>query len=482
MTSIPTPTEIAFSLLREGRLADAENVIRREVRAAADKYGTDSHQWASAQCDLGNILLSGDQISRAVDCFRAAADVPARDHESGKDRLTYRLNVGLALRMAGRFDEAEAELRQGLTERHDFYGPDHPGYAFGLEPLADLLRRAGKLDEARQVAEQAVANLWRNGHERVSSALALRAAIVFELGGRPFDGSEFADLPDEVVARTGQALVQISDDKELILALTEALEHRLGPDHPGTLTALSALANLAHDSDDEQTRISAIQRLLASYERQDLPEQALMAEQGLALAYGHAGDAEAGVRSYESAYHRAERLGSPEIVSQVLRNWGLALRDAGQETLAEQRLTEALTQARRGTDPDMVGRAGVALGLFLQHADRLPEARGALEEALTVMDPVHPDAIVGRSHLGAVHEGRTCGCGDMPSTIADAFRDFVLTRLPTDLLAHLDVAVVDNDFKIDVHLKREPTEQELERLNQVFQTAQAEFRHRLTRN
>jgi hypothetical protein len=122
----------------------------------------------------------------------------------------------------------------------------------------------------------------------------------------------------------------------------------------------------------------------------------------------------------------------------------------------------------------------VALGLFLQHENRLGEARAILEEGLAVMDPVHPDALVGRSHLGAVLEGRTCGCGDMPSTIAAAFREFVITRLPADLLDRLEVEIVDGDFKIDVHLRREPAEAEIERLNEVFATAQAEFRHRIT--
>ncbi|GAA3389211.1 hypothetical protein [Cryptosporangium minutisporangium] len=97
-----------------------------------------------------------------------------------------------------------------------------------------------------------------------------------------------------------------------------------------------------------------------------------------------------------------------------------------------------------------------------------------------MLNPVHPDALIGRSHLGAVLEGRTCGCGDLAGTIADAFREFVLTRLPADLLDRLDVTIVQGEFKIDVGLRREPTETELERLNDVVQTAHAEFRRRLT--
>jgi hypothetical protein len=102
-----------------------------------------------------------------------------------------------------------------------------------------------------------------------------------------------------------------------------------------------------------------------------------------------------------------------------------------------------------------------------------------LEEGLSVLDPVHPDAIVGRSHLGAVMDGRTCGCGDLERTTADAFRQFITSRLPVDLLANLDVTIEGGDFQIKVELRREPTEDELERLNGVIQSAHAEFRRRI---
>ncbi|MFG3303470.1 tetratricopeptide repeat protein [Micromonospora chersina] len=485
MTTSPTPVEVAFALLREGRIGDAENLMTRELQAAADRHGHGSPQWASAQCDLGNVLLNADQLDRAVECYRRAVSATPRDPESRKDQLTYRLNLGLALRMAGRLDEAEAELRQGVQERLAFYGREHAGYAFGLEPLADLLRQRGDVAGARQVVEEAVANLWRNGHERVASALALRAAIVHAGGTREPLFVGLQQLPDEVVEEVGRVVIQMLDhddraSKPLLTALVAAMEERLGIDHQATLNALSALANLGRDLDDQAGRIEAIERVLASYDRQDRQEEALMAALGLAMAQDEAGDTEAALRTYASAHARAERIGRPELRSQVLRNWGLALKETGQTGLAEQRLTEAVNQARRGADHDTVGRACIALGLFLQHEGRLSEARTVLEEGLTVMDPVHPDAIIGRSHLGAVLDGRTCGCGDMAGTIADAFREFVVTRLPADLLDRLDVAIVDGDFKIEVGLRREPTQGELDRLNDVFQTAHAEFRRRIS--
>ncbi|GIF48274.1 hypothetical protein DFJ67_3440 [Asanoa ferruginea] len=206
-----------------------------------------------------------------------------------------------------------------------------------------------------------------------------------------------------------------------------------------------------------------------------------MAALGLAMAQGDAGDTDGSLRTYASAYDRARRIARPEVMSQVLRNWGLALSEAGQLGPAEQRLGEAVAQARRAGDGETLGRADVALGILLQHDGRLDEARSVLEESLSNLDPVHPDALVARSHLGAVLEGRTCGCGDMPATITDACREFILSKIPTDLLATLAVTIEEGDILVKVELRREPSEEELERLNGVVQSAYAEFRRRLTR-
>jgi hypothetical protein len=70
MTTASPPVELAFALLREGRLADAENVMARELQDITAKHDRGSREWASAQCDLGNVLLNADQVNRAIDYFR----------------------------------------------------------------------------------------------------------------------------------------------------------------------------------------------------------------------------------------------------------------------------------------------------------------------------------------------------------------------------------------------------------------------------
>jgi tetratricopeptide (TPR) repeat protein len=219
------------------------------LQTAAAQFGRGSVEWASAQCDLGNALLGTGQHARAADCFRQAASVKPRDDESRKDRLTYLTNLGMALGWAGRHREAEKELRRGLKERLAFYGREHPGYAYGLEPLADLLRQRGKLRDARPVVEEAVANLWRNGHAHLASALVLRAAIIQASGtGEPLFAS-LHQLPDEVVAKVGHVVAQWTGPEEpvsepLLVGTIAALDERLGPEHQANLNALSALANI----------------------------------------------------------------------------------------------------------------------------------------------------------------------------------------------------------------------------------------------
>ncbi|MCK2217675.1 tetratricopeptide repeat protein [Actinomadura sp. ATCC 31491] len=487
MPGSPTPLDLAFGLLQEGRLIEAEQIMLREVDTAERTHGRGSPQWAAAQCDLGNVLFSSRQPDRAVECFRNACDAhpPTGDREAYQDHLTYRLNLGSVLTMAGRLDEAETELRHNLQERREFYGPEHPGYAYALEPLADVLAQRGLLAEARQLIEETIAIFWSSGHERVATALALRAEIVLAAGGAEPVFPHLGQLPDEVVEQIALTATDRSGrhpamGKALLADLAGALEQRLGPDHQMTLNVLSQLANISHDAGDEAGRVEAVRRVLAAYDRQGRPEEALMAALGLAMAQDDAGDTEGGLRTYEQAHARAAGLGRRDLTAQVLRNWGLALSAAGRAAEAERRLREAVAEAEQAHDAELLGRARIALGLFLQHEARPAEAQQMVEAGLSTLDVAHPDAITGRGHLTAIKSGESCGCGDLAGAVADAFRAFVLGKLPPDLLARLDVAVEDNDFKIQVELRREPSEGELEHMNRLFQSAVAEFRGRLT--
>jgi tetratricopeptide (TPR) repeat protein len=220
---------MACLVASQGRMAEAEEMMTQEVQDVAAEYGEDSPEWASAQSDFGDLLYTAGHAERSIDYFRRAASVPGRDDEARRDQLTYRMNVGVALQRAGRLDEAEAELRRGAEERLTFYGREHPGYAFGLEPLANLLLQRGDARQAATVAGEAVENLRRNEHPQLTALLVLRAVALHTAGEPPFP--DLDELPDNVVEAVAEHVMAQGHDPALISALADALTARLGPDH-----------------------------------------------------------------------------------------------------------------------------------------------------------------------------------------------------------------------------------------------------------
>jgi hypothetical protein len=221
-----------------GRMAEAEAMMTAAVEAVAAEYGQGSPEWASAQSDFGELLFTAGAAERAIDYFRRAAEVPGRDDETRRDQLTYRTNVSLALRRLGRLDEAEVELRRGVEERIAFYGREHPGYAFGLEPLAGLLLERGHARQAATVAGEAADNLRRNEHPRLNDVLVMRVVALYRAGEAPF--TDFDELPDATVEEVAELMTGQDHDPELVSALAKAVAARLGPEHRVTLEAIRA--------------------------------------------------------------------------------------------------------------------------------------------------------------------------------------------------------------------------------------------------
>src|SRR5262249_19103478 len=158
----------------EGKAADAEALLARAARDAEGRFGRGSPAYAVAQNDLGNLHSYFGDLKRAAAAYRLACEGPLpAETQARRDRLTYLVNLAAALEGLGDLDGAERALRDSVAGRREFYGADHPGYAFGLEPLAALLLRRGKAQEALQALNDTVNNLWQNGHPRVASALAL---------------------------------------------------------------------------------------------------------------------------------------------------------------------------------------------------------------------------------------------------------------------------------------------------------------------
>jgi tetratricopeptide (TPR) repeat protein len=469
----------ALALLRDGRVMDAEELMKRAVRQAGEEHGEHSAAWAAAQSDMGNVLLRAQQPAWAAECFRSAVSVPPG--EDPQRRLGYQLNLGIALTLSGRLEEGAEALRESCEGRLALYGKDHPGYAAGLEPLADTQLRLGDLAGAREAIEKALPIFLRAGHERVAGSVALRGVILHAGGhtGPLFEGLK--DLPDPLVERVAvvaAARAQTLDPATaylLIAHLANALRDRLGPDHPATVNTFGALAAQAGDRGDQDARTAALRRVLAAYDRQDLVEEGLTAALHLAEALNDAGDTDKALLAYEDAAARAERLGHPARISRTRFDWGLALQEAGQPEPAAARLGEALAAARKAGDPDLLGHAAAAYGICVQHLDRPAEARAALEEGMSVMDPRGEAALAARGHLVALLDGRSCGCDDQRAAIEQEYREFVVSQMPAGLLNRFDVRIVRNKFMVDVEFHHQPTDDQVQHLNDLVQAGHTRF-------
>ncbi|HYT89096.1 MAG TPA: tetratricopeptide repeat protein [Gemmataceae bacterium] len=477
----------AVNLIRSGQTVQAEELVQSALHAAEQQFGPQSAEYASALNDLATVHLYLRELPGAVAALRQACAIYVPDdYDAIKDRLTYLMNLSFALEQQGDLDEAERVLRDCVDGRRIFYGRQHAGYGFGLEPLADLLLRKGKLDEALKLIDETVDNFWRASHVRVATALALRAVILKAAGS---DTPPFADLdglPDEIIGQIADALINRVDydnpSRPLRLALADLLEllTQRFPEKPELLLpSLQHIANLERHLGDATARVQAIRRAIAICEQIGKPEAALGTMQGLALALSESGQTPAAEQAYREALARADALGDAAARSQVLRNHGLFLAECQRRPDAEKLLREAVVVAVPSGDAEMLARARIALGIFLQHGGQLDGAKAILAEALKGIDPAHPDAIAARSHLGAVESGSSCGCGDQGKAVADACREFILARVPPGLLTELKVEAKDDNLQVQVQLDHEPSPEEMEQLERVLRHGVEAFRRKL---
>ena len=175
-SDISPALEKALTLIGSGDEKAAEETVLQAVRDADAAHGHGSPQLAQAYNDLGSVLMQLSRFGAAVEAFKGACDGPMPEADPGRaDRLTYQTNLGLALQYAEKFNDAESVLRENLETRKTVYGPDHVGYAFGQETLADLLLRQKKANDALDLLNPAVATFLKQRHPRVAHAIALRA-------------------------------------------------------------------------------------------------------------------------------------------------------------------------------------------------------------------------------------------------------------------------------------------------------------------
>lgn len=480
--------ERAAPLLKRGATADAEALAVAEVRRVTQEAGTKCAAYATAQNDLGRVLLAAGQLSAAVGPFRIAASIKLPGNSQGtRDRLTYLVNLGTLLLQLERLEESEAVLLESVECRKAFYGEEHAGYGFGLEPFAEVLLKKRNLEKALEVTEQCVANFWANGHERLASALALSEHIA-QIMRAPGPVSEILPkLPDAlVVDLAGYVLGRLQSARPkvgrgLVLRLLPLFIKRLGSGDAAVVQLLIGLSHRERALGDFRGQAQTLRSLAEAWECEGKLEEAIRGWQGVSLALADAGDHDAAQDAYRHAFGLAEQTNDPKLCSQILRNQGLHLAELKRSDEAEALLRRSFSAA--GSVVDARARARAALGIFLQHVDRGEEAVVELRSALEVLDASDPDAICARNHLRAFEDRGSCGCDQdsMETALTEALRALVDPELPDGLIARLELKLAPDGAEPNVHveLARKPTDEELEILDRLIRHALGEIRRQM---
>lgn len=470
--------DAAIALVRAGHGEEAEKLIAEAMRADEASWGSESAAYAARLFELATVRMASGDLANAAPPLRRAVELRLAGRDAEKARLTYAMNLGELHQALGELDLAEEVLRTSLGERARFYGEAHAGYAYGLESLASLLRSRGALAEARGHIEKAVAIFRQEENPRLAGALATRAPIVKALGEAAFTGVDalpgdaFDELAQTVLAQ--ERFVEPPLQLAVLEELRGAVEAR-GETRANLLQAVvSAVARVARVAKAHDVRRQAIRWLLARLEERAEVENVVSGWQSLALAEAEAGDSAAAERAYTTALGWAERAGNRALKSQVLRNYGLFLAEEGED---EARGRDAIGTAVRLADEagafEAAARARIALGIRLQHDGELAVARTLLEAALPALPPSDPDALTGSSHLHAIADGQSCGCGDMRLAIGEALWAMVEPLVPQGLVEALRVG---DGGKLEVQLAREPTDAEGEALDRALRHAMATLR------
>ena len=327
------PAELGRTLLEQGRLTEAERVLREAIQSAPDD--------AASYANLSRALLG---LGRPEEAAAALREAVAYD----LGNAAYHADLGRALYGLGRDEEAVHALSEAVA-----YQPDAADYQ---GDLGQALFRAGRLAEAEQALREAV----RLDPDRA----AYQAALGWVLLGQDRDDEAAAALREAVrldpdsagyQADLGRALFSLGQLPEAAAALTEAV--RLSPDRP-TYQASLGQALLLLD------RLPEAEAALRKAADLDQDSAAYRADLGQALLrMGRVPEAEAALRE-------AARL-DPDPANEKIAD----LRTALDTALDERIVRFVMEQVDRTWAKDMIEQRGVLRIEYAEHVDHITRLR-----------------------------------------------------------------------------------------------------------
>jgi CHAT domain-containing protein/Tfp pilus assembly protein PilF len=370
-TADPVEAEIRL-LLRNASYAEAE-ARARTLLATRDTPKSDGLAVARALDLLVQALVEGGKPQHPDALPGAMRAVDLKERVMGPQDPSVALslsNLGLVLRRQGKLDEARIAYERSLRIREASLGAEHADVARSLAALSALAAAAGDFTRAR------------------------------EFGERALNIAEHQTPPDHLLEagaanNLAQALFQMNDfagSKQRLEQTIRAYEAALGADHPEVGKALSNLATVVSETGDLSGARTLYERATAIQEKRqgpDHPDVALNVN-NLADIFFLIGDYTQAATHFERALQTLERALGPEHtrVAMVLGNLAQVRVAEGEYEAARPLYARALEIREKALGPEHPSLVYTLTGYGELHARvrGYAQARALYERALAIAE------------------------------------------------------------------------------------------------
>jgi CHAT domain-containing protein/tetratricopeptide (TPR) repeat protein len=363
-------------------------------------------QWSALDQQATDLYGQGD-LPKAIVAAQQALQAAASPRESGRSLE----RLGFLYYISGRLEEGEKYLRESLRTREQVFGIDSLEYAETANDLAMLLRDLRKMDEARSLADRALATrvqtlgktdlLLAESLNTLGTVYAFtgdyatavsnfeKAMAIHESQSVSARASEEYGTLCVNLAGTYQRLGKYTLAESTFAKGLDALRVKPGETHPAYAASLLAYAalkvDLGHYVDAERLYEEA-GRLVKAELGEDHPVYAtLLNNRG--FLFQSLGNAAAAAADYQRSLELKRKLygpGSPLAVS-TLRNLA-HLTYAQNHEAGERLLAEAVDLYAKAANAPPFDYTSVLLGLERAQRDRgaLSDAMATAQQALAV--------------------------------------------------------------------------------------------------
>ncbi|GFF56548.1 putative Pfs, NB-ARC and TPR domain protein [Aspergillus udagawae] len=288
------------------------------------------------------------------------------------------------------------ELQQRLIPhanyvRHGNWSSDNPAVWGALLGLGNLYKDQGKLKEAEEMYQQALA-----GYEK-----ALGPDHTSTLDTINNLGSLYKDQG------------KLKEAEEMYQQALAGYEKALGPDHTSTLDAVNNLGSLYRDQGKLEKAEEMYQRALAGYKEALGPDHtsALNTVNNLGLLYSNQGKLKEAEEMYQQALAGYEKALGPDHTSTLnaVNNLGSLYRDQGKLKEAEEMYQQALAGYEKALGPDHTSTLNTVnnLGVLYSNKGKLKEAGEMYQRALAgynkALGPNHTSTLDAINNLGSLY-------------------------------------------------------------------------------